>query len=982
MIVAMTRHNIFWCMAAVMLLASCTAMEMEPDFQNPEGESDKPKQTITINAVTVDDNADTRAIHGTEENQTSFSWQAGIDKIGVIKGADEYGDGELIWGMDHHRFTNTQDGQIATFVYDIDEEGAGLVWGDELTLSVGDQIVAYYPYATAASSWYDSTKPWLMSSHGALVQHGDNNTEHLFRGDYMFSKVITLNEGHFDSEGNVNLTIEFGHIFSKVRFSVKNSTAEPLDISSLIYRSTKEDDVMQGTLILDASTGEVSYEGLGDWGMVPPMNSAVLEVENVSIAPGETATLWMWMMPLDFTEGNPDGRTADIMVNTNKGVFRVADKTFASRFVPGQVYRQGLELTDDKLLEDYGYISDHNFARIIYEGDINNQYDEESGDWIGTSTVTLYDMNFHPYELTGEEDLYGEFALTSGSFIKLSEAAEVERIYVSPGQYNALSFDGLQYFTGLRSLEIELGMDMNVNLTMRALKVESLVNLEELIISTPMQIHTLDLSKNVNLMRVDLNTPRLEKLYGLGNLTKLEAFGMMEHNFDEDMLLDFKNCTDLKGLGVPDDVKVDVSGLTLDVLSVNDARNLISENLTCRRLENYMGYAFPSGAPKGVEYLSLWLAQEEGSASMFSQFADMPDIKTLDLSFNAGGSDYAFTSAQSSVTKLTIYQSSEPVSEVPCPTGWEHLTGVTDLSLNKDVYDYDDLWEFSDSSPLDLSGMTSLSNAVIKVKKLEAFSVPSSLKKLELSTKSAVTFTPTSIEDLSLSSNGKPITLGDAPALRKATLYAGAESGDGNAITLGACPKLKEFIVNADAGKLKLNGSSYPALTSFRISKGKNISSIPSASVFPALETLSIGGSGYGSRENGIGTLDATQYTKLTKLDIGGLDDGYSYRNYNNRYYDGYNYYVRAKGSFIISEAQYNAAKAYAKANPEREIFSGISGFENYVWDESSQTTVPAFQYKVNSIYKVVDSEGNEVAITDSDPSDGETTSIVTSRTN
>ena len=120
----------------------------------------------------------------------------------------------------------------------------------------------------------------------------------------------------------------------------------------------------------------------------------------------------------------------------------------------------------------------------------------------------------------------------------------------------------------------------------------------------------------------------------------------------------------------------------------------------------------------------------------------------------------------------------------------------------------------------------------------------------------------------------------------------------------------------------------------------------------------------------------------MTKLYIGGLDDGYSYRNYNNRYYNGSNYYVRANGSFIISEAQYNAVKAYAKANPEREIFSGISGFENYVWDESSQTTVPAFQYKVNSIYKVVDSEGNEVAITDSDPSDGETTSIVTSRTN
>ena len=973
----------FWCLIAVLLLASCSSMELEPKIENPNQGNNKVKQKITINAISVGPDGDTKAIHGTEENETSFSWQSDIDKIGVIKGVDEFGDGDLLWSMDHHRFTNTVDGSVATFSYDPVTDNDGLVWGDPLELSVGDQIVAYYPFNTAASSWYDSTKPYLMSSHGALVQHGDNNTEHLFRGDYMFSRVITLEPSHFDSEGNVNLTIEFGHIFSKMRFSVKNSTTEPLDISSLIYRSTKEDDVMQGTLLLDASTGELTHEGLGDWGMVPPMNSAVLEVEDVRIDPGETATLWMWMMPLDFTTGNPDGRTADIMVNTNKGVFRVENKNFASRFAPGQVYRQGLELTEDKLIEDFGYISDHNFARILYEGDINNQYDEESGDWVGESTVTLYDMNFQPYELTCEDDAWGEFALRSGSFIKLSEAAEVERIYVSPGQYNALSFDGLQYFTGLRSLEIELGMDMNVNLTMRALKVESLVNLEELIISTPMQIHTLDLSKNVNLRRVDLNTPRLEKLYGLGNLTKLEAFGMMEHNFDEDMLLDLKNCKELKIISVPDKVKVDVSGLTLDSLFVNDARNLTSNNLICKKVENQLGYAFPSGAPSGVELLTLSLSQEAGAASMFSQFASMPDIKTMDIDFYASGNDYAFTSVQSSVKKLTIDQLSNS-TEIPCPTGWNYLTGLEELYLNDGLYNNDKFWSFTSSNPLYLGSMTSLNNAVINVNRLENFNVSPSLKKLNLSTNSAIEFTPLYIEELNINSNGNPITLGWARELRMANLYAGAHSGASNAISLGNSPNLEKLVIEVEVGKLNLTGTSYPALTDFCITKGKYISSIPLASVFPALEIISIGTFGYDSRENGIGSLDATQYTKLKELYIRGLDAGYTYRNYNNRYFNGSNYSVRSNGAFVISEAQYNAAKAYAKANADigREVFSGIIAEKYSAWDEATQQYIPVINYKVNSIYKVVDAEGKEVVIKDADYSDGETTTIVTSRIN
>ena len=85
------------------------------------------------------------------------------------------------------------------------------------------------------------------------------------------------------------------------------------------------------------------------------------------------------MMPLDFTEGNAAGRKADIMINTQLGVFRVQNTNFNTRFVAGNVYRQGFELTEEKLVPDFAYISDPNFANILYQCDLDNCYDEESG---------------------------------------------------------------------------------------------------------------------------------------------------------------------------------------------------------------------------------------------------------------------------------------------------------------------------------------------------------------------------------------------------------------------------------------------------------------------------------------------------------------------------------------------------------------------------------------------------------------------------
>jgi hypothetical protein len=84
----------------------------------------------------------------------------------------------------------------------------------------------------------------------------------------------------------------------------------------------------------------------------------------------------------------------------------------------------------------------------------------------------------------------------------------------------------------------------------------------------------------------------------------------------------------------------------------------------------------------------------------------------------------------------------------------------------------------------------------------------------------------------------------------------------------------------------------------------------------------------------------------------------------------------------VITQEQFNAAKAYAKANVGSEVFSGIVCETYFAWDEVNEDHVECLRYKVNSVYKVVDANGDEITITDSDFSDGEVTTIVYSQTN
>lgn len=869
----MKQAKLLWVALTMFAVSACTMSDMD-DIGIPQ-QKPQHQQKVVIRAV----EAESRAIHGTEEDKTSFSWQKGVDKIGILLG---YNDGvDEWWANEHYRFTNTTDGATAHFEYDADPDA----YFEFPQLEAGQIIVAYYPYGSAVSSMYDNSKPYLRSSLGSLLQKGDNNTEHLYHGDYMYSYPITLEAKHFDSEGNLQLDMEFGHIFAKMRFTVKNSTTQPLNINSLVYRSTKEDDIMQGTLCLDATTGQLALDNKGDWGGVPPSNSAVLEVEGVLLQPGETATLWMWMMPLDFTAGNSDGRKADIMVNTSAGVFRVQNTNFNSKFVAGNVYRQGFELTSEKLLADYAYISDPNFANILFYGDTEGAIYDENGNFIGGSFCPLYDLELKQIPTFNGENW--DVFFTAGCYIKISEAAQLTSMNIGIQMGNALSLDGLQYFTGLTDLNIDLGSDTDPAMSLRALKFATLTNLESFSIMMA-KVPSIDFSANVKLRGISLGqVPQLEKIVGLEKLTQLESFGIGEtpNGFE----LDLSVCPTLKSVYISTFKpygSLNLSNLSLDFMDLNmpNLDPVNSTNLSVKELHNYTGYPFPSGAPKGVKKLYLSRPYDTDT-SMCAQFGEMTEIEYLEC----GGQlpDLVFTPAQASVKELVIYCNDGTI----LPSGWSNLTGCESLIINKSSLAGE--WCFDE---LDLSGMTSLLSAEILVKEIHSFIAPSSLKRLDLTMQNSLTFNPTpALENILINSVRGSVTLGSGASVKE--LYLVGEAGTNEpAITLGTYPLLERLIVDTGSyGVVSFGASEYPSLTYYSISYGKRITSVPSATVFPKLEELRL------SSYTGVRALDLTGYSALKKLNI-----------YESNF---------GNGAISITPAQ----RDYAQANGDAEVFSGIT---------------------------------------------------------
>ncbi|MBR1510822.1 MAG: fimbrillin family protein [Bacteroidales bacterium] len=946
----MKKNIIFAALCGFLALSCAGNKEMDLAPQQP---SAKAPGKVVIHAT---EESATKAEHGTDlTDGSSFRWQAGVDMLSVYKYESEYESWESS-GLGY-RFVNTTDGEIATF----EASPNANAYESELTLSPGDKVTAFYLYGNAELtnvSVGGESRDVLRGALGSVMQIGKNNSEHLTYGDYMFARPLELTASNFDSEGNASITMEFKHIFSKIRFLLKNSTSAPIDVYSVVYRSTCESDIMQGTLYMDLLTGEIVTPDYNEWGDVQPSNSGVLEVKDVTLAPGESTYVWLWSLPLDFSEGNAAGRKADVMVNTSAGVFRVQDIVFNQPFEAGKVYRQGMELTDAKLLSEYAYISDPNFVKMLWEG--NEYVDGETG-MISYTSCPMYNLDLSPMDAPSsdwEEKQNQLDAITGGRFIKPSEASGITELRVSSMNGNMLCLDGLQYFTGLKYLSLDLGSDMNSPMTLKALRFDTLTQLEMLFIQQS-QLRSIDLSHNTKLKVVDLGMePNMKLVKGLTALSELESFSVQE--LAEGVSLDFSGLPALKQLyfSTPNPVSLlDLSGLSLEKLDIDipSMDGVKSDGLSALMLNVFKGQAFPSPVG-GVRSLT---ANIETEPSIASQLSYMDKLDSLELGIS-GDAVIAFTSAQASLKVIELTCSDATTS----PSGWANLSSLEELKLyaySKAIVD------------MDLSA-SRLKKAEINAGSVSGLSIPSAdVDELTLNlSKGDVSFTPSGVKKLVITSPGD-ITLGGSTSLQYLSLED--RTLENNKLVLGSFPNLETLHIFMTAGtKYGFNSvsyaSSYPSLKTFSVD-GRNIHEVPSAAVFPALENLYIT-SNTNWVVNGIGSVDLRQYTHLKEFTVGTLNMNYPYTYYNNRYADIYDReYVRSNGAFVLSPEQWEAVKAGGIR------LEGYAKYEN-VKDANGNTCT---RHEINSVYGVKDADDKVVDIQDSDGSDGEITKWVYSKT-
>ena len=948
-----TINNISFVAIVALAISSCAA-SME-DEATPEITPENPtNERIVIHAKT--DQA-TKAIHGTDLTEgSSFRWEAGVDQLSVFKYNSEYED----WSPNGlgHRFVNTADGKVATFVPRPNES----VNEEELSLSPGDKITGFYLYGNAQLTSVSVGGDYqyvLRSALGSIMQEGKDNSDHLTYGDYMFAKPQNLTSSNFDEYGNVSITMEFRHIFSKIRFLLKNSTNAPVDVYSVIYRSTCETDIMQGTLYMDLLTGEIVTPDNYEWGDVQPSNSGVLEVKDVTLAPGESTYVWMWCLPLDFSEGNAAGRKADVMVNTSAGVFRVSDIAFNQPFEAGKVYRQGMELTSAKLVPDFAYIPDPNFVKMLWNG--TEEYDPELGYTVWTGRCPIYNLDFTPMESPSDDwETYQaqSEALKGGRFVKPSELTGIETLYLNAYDGNMLCLDGLQYFTGLKALRIELGMDMSSPMTLKALRFDTLAQLEELSI-TQSQLRGIDLSHNTKLRQLHLGgEPNMTEVKGLGSLSLLESFSV--NGMAEGAVLDLSGLPALKDVNLNLDQPVsslDLSGLSLDKLSITlkSMDGVKSDGLSAKELDHSNGQAFPSPVG-GVRVLSTTISDE---SSIASQFSSMNQLDSIYITVN-NTATLSFTPEQSSLRIARIYYGSDATS---APDGWNNLSSLKKLELQCSKMDI---------SEMNLSASSSLVNADITAKSISSLSTPANLNELRLNLTAGISFTPTGVKELTLSSAGN-VSLGGCSSLTY--LSVEDKTYESNTLVLGSFPNLETLSIHMTIGSNNCfdsvtYASGYPSLKRFYVD-GRNIHEIPSASVFPALEIIGIT-SNTNAVVNGIGSVDLRQYSNLKSFSVGTLNMNYPYTYYNNRYVDAYGRtYVRSTGAFVLSPEQWEAVKTGTLT---------LTGY-NKVENTTDNNGNPCTRHEINSVYGVRDASDNAVEIKDEDGSDGEITRIVVSKT-
>lgn len=898
------KNTILYSAALLLAIVSCTKAEFEPSTKiEPVPAS---SGNVVIRAGVPSE--DTKAIHGTgTEDGTSFAWEAGVDDINLLWLHDE---SSFVCLNGPARFVNNADGDQACF------EAAQTL--DE-PIAVGDTLYAIYPYKTSTNyNWYDSDKgedvACFRTSFGSTMQVGDNSTAHLDNLDIMISKPVVVTAGMEQPDGSFDIPMEFAHLFSKIRVNVVNATSAPFEVKSLVYHSTKTDDLLSGVIYMNMRTREVLAENR-EYGDCAPSSNAILQTSGITVPAGGSATLWMWMMPLDFTSGNADGRSANIYLNTSAGVFHVDGVNFAQAFAAGKTYRHKFTATAEKKLEGYTLVPDANFAKALLAA----TYDYDLG-----VTMKMYDYELNEVDFSGfdpcwsDDEMDAKFA--GGLFVKNSEVAGIEELEIQT--QNAVSTEGLQAFTSLKYLGMSLSLDMSPVLAVRSLDISALTELEEFVLSNS-QVEFFDVSKNTKLKAMSIEfSESLASIDGLRNHPAMEKLdlntvGVNVGGFSADL----SGCAKLKNVAIECDVKtLDLTGLSLDRLSLgtNVYDGVSMSGLTVADLE-LTNAPMLSVVPQGVKKLTVSPAC--GSNSIASQIGSFEELDTLVVnSWGDFGFNLEFGEANSTVkvAEISLSEGLDASEQGGTVVGLEKLTGVDSLVFHATRENR------GEAAPMvaDFSGMTQCRHFEVAMGENFAFA-GYKLPESDVLETALVRFNDAEYPDL---------TIGGLPALKNLDVLVYCNSDVEHVMTFGDLPALESLSFNAEnACAIPVFSSSYLKLSSVAM-YGKYIEYFPiypnqemnlqystdawvayTAGRFPALRDLSFASSG-NVCVSGINYVDLRPYSALERF--------YCFW----KYYDSVQGAVeRSQESIWITESQ----AAYASSKPDAYRVSWYANWAN-----------------------------------------------------
>ncbi len=247
-------------LAALAGLTACVQDLAEDAVVNPVEENGP---TLTITA-TLDD-TQTRVV---TEDGLNFKFEAGSDRIGVFF----YNGGLTPQLLENVAFKAGAADEDGNFNFTQEES----MFNTQLYLKQGGtQIFAYAPYADVDASLSGGIEDVVTRSGNNLtltrnfnLPSKQNNATDATGVAKYYTAVSKPASPAANADGNFNVNLNFSGIFSLIKFTVKNSAAEPMTVSSVKF-TAGENDALTGLFTADLEVSPKFAEDNGDYTLTP-----------------------------------------------------------------------------------------------------------------------------------------------------------------------------------------------------------------------------------------------------------------------------------------------------------------------------------------------------------------------------------------------------------------------------------------------------------------------------------------------------------------------------------------------------------------------------------------------------------------------------------------------------------------------------------------------------------------------------------------